>query len=129
MKHSRRTPLLMAAAVAALLAACTERTPPGFGTSQAEERVIPPTVTAEKSAGTGGAATSGADSAITAGVKAQLARDAQLAALPIEVEAVDGRVALKGTVTHPTLRERATQLAQSVAGVVAVDNRLTVIGG
>jgi len=67
-----------------------------------------------------------ADISITAKVKAELAADPGLSALRIDVDTRDGRVALSGTAPTDTARERATSLAQSVQGVVTVDNRLLV---
>ena len=66
------------------------------------------------------------DAAITAQVNAELARDDRLSALRIDVDTVDGRVALNGTAPDAVSRERATELARSVDGVVAVENRLEV---
>lgn len=128
MRHTLRIPLLIVAAASAMLVACDDRTGFGFGAARSEERVMPSNMAAEHPTGPV-ASTGSIDAAITASVKAQLARDAQLAALPIEVETSAGRVALKGTVPYPALRERAFQLAQSVPGVVAVDNRITLISG
>lgn len=66
------------------------------------------------------------DAAITAGVNAKLAADEELSALRINVETQQGRVALSGDAPSMAARERATELAGSVEGVLAVDNRLTL---
>ena len=66
------------------------------------------------------------DAAITASVNAELAKDAQLSALKIDVDTRDGRVALKGTAPTADARERATQLASAVKGVISVDNQLSI---
>jgi osmotically-inducible protein OsmY len=66
------------------------------------------------------------DAAITASVNAELAKDPALSALQIDVDTSGGRVALKGSAPDEAARERATQLAQSIDGVTAVDNQLTV---
>lgn len=66
------------------------------------------------------------DMGITAAVNAELARDEKLSALRINVDTVDGRVTLRGTAPDSVARDRATTLANSVSGVVAVDNQLTV---
>jgi hyperosmotically inducible periplasmic protein len=66
------------------------------------------------------------DAVITTSVNAELAKDSQLSALRINVDTVEGRVALKGTAPDSASRERATQLAQRVDGVKSVDNQLTV---
>lgn len=66
------------------------------------------------------------DATITASVNAKLAGDRELSALRINVDTVDGRVALRGTAPSNAARERATQLASSVDGVRAVENELVV---
>ncbi|HSI57057.1 MAG TPA: BON domain-containing protein [Ideonella sp.] len=66
------------------------------------------------------------DAAITASVNAELAKDPKLSALKINVDTAQGRVALKGTAPDSTSRDRATQLAAGVKGVMSVDNQLTV---
>jgi len=66
------------------------------------------------------------DAAITASVNAELAKDPKLSALKINVDTTQGRVALKGTAPDSTSRDRATQLAAGVKGVMSVDNQLTV---
>lgn len=66
------------------------------------------------------------DAAITASVNAELAKDAQLSALKIDVDTREGRVALKGTAPTADARARATQLASAVKGVISVDNQLSV---
>ena len=69
------------------------------------------------------------DAAITTGVNAELAKDPQLSALRVNVDTVDGQVALRGSAPDAASRERATMLAQRVDGVKAVDNQLTVVPG
>lgn len=66
------------------------------------------------------------DASITARINAELARDTKLSALRIDVDTVNGHVALSGTAPDALSRERATALAAGVDGVVAVDNRLKV---
>ena len=66
------------------------------------------------------------DAAITTGINAELARDASLSALKIDVDTNDGKVAMHGTAPDAAARERATQLAKKVDGVVSVDNRLQI---
>lgn len=66
------------------------------------------------------------DAAITTAVNAKLAQDKSLSAMKIDVDTVNGRVALRGTAPDPAARERATTLAQAVDGVVSVDNQLVV---
>ena len=59
-------------------------------------------------------------------LKAALAADPELSALKINVDTDNGRVALRGTAPSEAARERATQLASNVKGVVSVDNQLSV---
>jgi osmotically-inducible protein OsmY len=66
------------------------------------------------------------DAVITTSVNAELARDPQLSAMAIDVDTEAGRVALQGSAPDRTSRERATQIAAGVDGVVSVDNRLRV---
>jgi osmotically-inducible protein OsmY len=73
----------------------------------------------------GSAATAAADTAITASVKAGLAADTQLTNVDVGVETHEGRVILRGAAPDAAARDRATQLATAVKGVVAVDNQLT----
>lgn len=81
------------------------------------------TATEQAAAGAKAAVT---DAAITASVKAELARDSELSALAIDVDTSEGRVALRGTAPNATARDRATRLAAAVEGVRSVENRLTV---
>lgn len=66
------------------------------------------------------------DATITASVNAELAKDPSLSALRIDVDTSSGRVMLKGTAPDATARDRATQLAMNVKGVIAVDNQLQI---
>ena len=69
------------------------------------------------------------DAVISAGVKAELAKDAELSALKISVDTENGRVALRGTAPSKSARERAMGLAAAVKGVVSVDNQLALEAG
>jgi len=66
------------------------------------------------------------DATITASVNAKLAGDKELSALRINVDTVDGRVALRGMAPNAAARDRATQIASSVDGVRSVENQLVV---
>jgi len=68
-----------------------------------------------------------ADASITTMVNAELAKDTQLSALKIDVDTVDGKVALKGEAPTATAKERAATLAQGVKGVKSVENQLQVV--
>jgi hyperosmotically inducible periplasmic protein len=66
------------------------------------------------------------DAAITTAVNAKLSQDSKLSVLRINVDTVNGHVALRGTAPDAASRDRAQQLASSVDGVVSVDNQLVV---
>ena len=66
------------------------------------------------------------DVAITTELKAELARDDRLRASDINVDTSGGQVILRGSAPDTAARERATQLAMAVHGVVNVDNPLNV---
>ena len=66
------------------------------------------------------------DALITTAVNAELAKDPKLSALRINVDTDNGRVALKGSAPDPDAKQRATQLASNVKGVVSVDNQLVI---
>ena len=70
-----------------------------------------------------------ADALITTSVNAELAKDPKLSALRIDVDTDNGRVALRGTAPDVAAKDRATQLASNVKGVVSVDNQLEVRQG
>ena len=66
------------------------------------------------------------DAAITSGINAELARDSTLSAMKIDVDTNGGKVAMHGTAPDAAARDRATQLAKKVDGVVSVDNQLQI---
>ena len=66
------------------------------------------------------------DAAITTGINAELARDSTLSAMKIDVDTNGGKVAMHGTAPDAAARDRATQLAKTVDGVVSVDNQLQI---
>jgi len=66
------------------------------------------------------------DTALTAKVKASLLAEPGLRALPIRVETKNGAVTLSGTVDSDASRNRAKEVATSVAGVAAVIDELAV---
>jgi osmotically-inducible protein OsmY len=67
------------------------------------------------------------DAAITTSVKGKYLIDDTLKGLQIEVNTDQGVVKLTGSVQNDTAKELATQIAQTVEGVVSVDNQLTVV--
>lgn len=66
------------------------------------------------------------DMAITAGIKAGLAKDKELSALRVNVDTKQGRVSLYGSAPNEAARERATQIASAEKGVSGVDNKLAI---
>ena len=66
------------------------------------------------------------DLAITASISAEFAKDADLSAFKIDVDTKNGNVALNGPAPTVAARDKATQLAKSIKGVVSVSNNLTV---
>lgn len=71
---------------------------------------------------------SAADAQITTKINAALAADDKLSASKIDVDTEGGRVTLSGTAPDTASRDRATTLATSVEGVLAVNNLLVVQG-
>lgn len=68
------------------------------------------------------------DTAITARVKAKLIADPEINPFHIDVDTVDGRVALNGKVSRREQREEAEDLARGTEGVRAVVNLIQVAG-
>ena len=66
------------------------------------------------------------DAVITTSVKTEIAKDADLSALNVNVDTDNGRVALRGTAPSMVAKEHATTLAAGVKGVVSVDNKLSI---
>jgi osmotically-inducible protein OsmY len=69
---------------------------------------------------------SASDAALTAKVKLKLSEDSLLSALRINVDTVNSRVTLTGTVKNELEAKRAIQIAESVKGVERVNSVLTV---
>ena len=66
------------------------------------------------------------DTAITTKVKGAVLAEPGLKTLKIDVDTKNGVVTLTGTVDNPSLKERATQVAQNVSGVRSVVDNLVV---
>jgi osmotically-inducible protein OsmY len=66
------------------------------------------------------------DRDISAAVRSRFAADAQLASLNLGVDTRHGAVTLRGTANSFDLRDRALNLAADVAGVVRIDNQISV---
>jgi len=109
---------IAAAALALLIAACTEDAPrwadvkPG---ALAETKAPGPIADPNK--------------ALVDRVRQALARERQIEADDIDVSASGGVVSLWGTVADAKQRQRAAEVAGAVAGVQSVENKLTVAKG
>jgi hyperosmotically inducible periplasmic protein len=66
------------------------------------------------------------DAAITTSIVAGLAKDPDLSALKIDVDTKAGKVSMHGSAPSTQARTRAASIAQSVKGVLSVDNQLTI---
>jgi osmotically-inducible protein OsmY len=66
------------------------------------------------------------DAAITTKVKTQMASDKEVSAMDVSVSTEQGIVRLSGVVKSAEEKQRAEQVARSVAGVKSVDNALVV---
>jgi hyperosmotically inducible periplasmic protein len=140
---TRTTALMAALLMAGTLGACNRRDDSqtagqkvDAAVAKADEKIDDAKVSAEKAvvdakkAGAEAmdtAATAVGDTAITASVKAGLAADAALSTVDVGVETRDGRVVLRGKAPDDAARDRATQLAMAVKGVVGVDNQITTV--
>jgi hyperosmotically inducible protein len=66
------------------------------------------------------------DTVVTASVKSALLADADVKSLDVKVETRKGEVMLSGFVDSQTQIERATAVAQAVAGVKTIDNKMAL---
>lgn len=66
------------------------------------------------------------DAAITTSITASIAKDPDLSAFKIDVDTKNGRVSMHGSAPTVQARDRAVAIAQSVKGVVHIDNQLTI---
>lgn len=85
----------------------------------------------EKTAETGKETTAKAaaafdDAAITTSITAGIAKDPDLSAFKIDVETKSGKVSMHGSAPTAQARARAASIAESVKGVMSVDNQLTI---
>jgi hyperosmotically inducible protein len=144
LKRSTTLATVLAAAAAAVTVSACNRADEPRGAAREPERSVaqapPPATEQARPEVRSGAeearqATAGAmdsvsnkakDAAITTSINAALAKDPQLSALRIDVDTVEGRVALRGTAPDAASRERAAELAGRVDGVRSVENQLSV---
>lgn len=66
------------------------------------------------------------DTVLTASVKSALLADAEVKGLDVKVETRKGEVMLSGFVDNQAQVERATLVAQAVAGVKSIDNKMAL---
>jgi hyperosmotically inducible periplasmic protein len=66
------------------------------------------------------------DAAITTSIVASLTKDPDLSALKIDVDTKADKVSMHGSAPSTQARSRAASIAQSVKGVISVDNQLTI---
>ena len=124
--HTRHATTLLAAAlagVALLSAGCSDQNAPQT-VSQRVDR--PVDKMAATDVATVQAARSIDDGTITVKVKTAMLTDPALKAMQINVGTKDGVVTLAGAVDSQAIKDRATQVTESVSGVKSVDNNLRV---
>jgi osmotically-inducible protein OsmY len=66
------------------------------------------------------------DAAITASVSGGLAKDPDLSAIKINVDTKAGVVTLNGPAPTAAAKDKATEIAKKVKGVIAVNNQLII---
>ena len=126
MSHQPRLMIpALGAAVAALALVGCQKTDDGQTARDRAGQTMERTKDAAKGAADTTAAKT-SDATITAKVNTALAKDPDLSALKIDVDTSNGHVVLSGKAPNPAAKERATQIAQAVSGVVSVDNKLVV---
>jgi len=123
-KHSMTLMAAALAGIALLGAGCSDQNPPDTVGQKMDRTTDKMSATADNAAPR--AATSVDDGAITVKVKTAIMTDPALKPLQISVGTKDGVVTLAGAVDSQALKERATQIAQSVSGVDSVVDNLTV---
>ena len=66
------------------------------------------------------------DAAITASIKAGIAKDPELSALRVNVDTKNGQVSLYGAAPNEAAKQRAQTIAMSEKGVTGVNNELAI---
>jgi hyperosmotically inducible protein len=121
--------LLLAAGVLAL-GACskTDNETMGKKADSAVAKTEQAGTTAKAKTESAAASVAGAmdDASITAAVSTGLAKDPDLSAIKIDVDTKGGQVTLSGPAPTAAAKARAEEIAKSVKGVSAVDNKLEV---
>jgi len=118
---------IAAVAVALAVTACDQRANDASRRSDTSTATAPVTDAAQKvAAATDKVAVVVDDSALTAKVKAALLAEPGLRSLQISVDTKNAAVTLSGSVDSSVSRDRAKEVASSVAGVSTVVDQLTV---
>jgi len=123
-RHSMTLLAVALAGIALLGTGCSDRNSPDTVGQKMDRTTDKMSATADNAAPR--APTSVDDGAITVKVKTAIMTDPALKPLQISVGTKDGVVTLAGAVDSQALKERATQIAQSVSGVDSVVDNLTV---
>jgi len=130
----RKSTAMLAAAIAAIAlttAGCNRQPADTTGRATSDKMAT----TTDRTATTTNRTTTGAtnetavavdDAAITTKVKTAVLAEPGLKSLQINVDTKNAVVTLAGSVDSPALRDRATQIASSVAGVRQVEDKLEV---
>lgn len=132
LRSSTLSTALAATFGALALAACSPETPPEPTVGQQIDKAITSVerkaeeVKADAQQAAGATSQAMKDAAITAAINAKLAGDKALSVMRIDVDTREGNVTLSGEAPSGEARNRASALANSVEGVVSVDNRLAV---
>jgi hyperosmotically inducible protein len=120
---------LTTAAIAAALAlvACDQRNDAAVRRADTSTASAPTTDASQKmAAATDKVAAAVDDSALTAKVKAALLAEPGLRSAQISVDTKNAAVTLSGSVNSPASKDRAKEVASSVAGVATVVDQLSV---
>jgi len=124
-KQSKMTLLAAALAGVALLGAgCSDRSSTDTVGQKMDRATDKMAATTENAANK--TATAIDDSAITTKVKSAMIAEPTLKALQINVDTKNGVVTLAGSVDSQAMKDKATEVTQSVTGVKSVDNNLSV---
>ena len=124
MKVRNRTAFLAALLAGPLLAGCGDRNPSETAGARMDRNAD--RVAAATDRATTKAAVAVEDGAITAKVKAAVFAEPGLKALQIDVDTKDGIVTLSGTVDSAAMKDRASQVTQTVSGVRSVVDNLVI---
>jgi hyperosmotically inducible periplasmic protein len=119
--------LTLATALAVLLGACSEPTPPPKPVAQP---VTPPAqVQAPEAPKAAEAPKPDPNKDLAQRVKQAIDSDGKVQPGSIDVTAKDGRVSLWGTAATAGERNRAGQIAAKIDGVASVDNQIKIVKG